>query len=101
MNKSCLFLNLIVQLTWCVLAKLFYRRGQLLLRDLLVLLRFCLGLEPLPREDTLQEVHKDVAQGFHVISAALFDALERKNPCVILEIMFRLCDKGFLILRVL
>ena len=54
------------------------RLGVLLhLRDLLVLLRLRLGLEPLPRELPAEEVEEHVDYGLQVVAAGLLDAQMR------------------------
>ena len=48
--------------------------GLLLLHDEFVLLGGGFGLEALPRESSLEEVDEDVADGFEVVTAGLFDS---------------------------
>lgn len=56
------------------LAKNLDRSGHLLLADLLILLFFSRGFEPLPRQRAAIEVHEDISERLHVVSARLFDA---------------------------
>ena len=53
------------------LAQRWNGNGLLLLHDELVLRRGALGLQSLPGQSTLEEVHQDVPDGFEVITAGL------------------------------
>ena len=48
--------------------------GHLLLADLLILLFLGRGFEPLPWQRAAIEVHEDISERLHVVSARLFDA---------------------------
>jgi len=56
------------------LAQHLHRRGHLLLTDLLVLLLLGGGLQSLPWEAASVEVHENIAQTLHVISATLLNS---------------------------
>ena len=57
------------ELDWVSLAEHFDGSGELLLLDPLILVPLVVGLESLPGEHSSQEVHGDVADALHVVSA--------------------------------
>jgi hypothetical protein len=61
------------ELNGITLAQHFDRGCQLLLLDPFVFVPLVVGLESLPREHSSQEVHGDVADALHVVSAGLLD----------------------------
>ena len=61
------------KLNWVALAEHLNRGGQFLLLDPFILVPFVVGLEALPGEHSSEEVHGDVADALHVVSAGLLN----------------------------
>lgn len=57
------------ELSWVALAQNFDRCGQFLFFDALVLVPLVVGLKPLPWQHSSQEIHANVTNALHVISA--------------------------------
>ena len=62
------------ELSRITLAELLRRSRHFSIHDTLVLLLLGIGLESLPGKRSPDEIHEDIAEGFEVVAAALFDA---------------------------
>ena len=68
------------KLNWVSLAENFNGSGEFLLLNSLILVSLVVCLESLPRKHSSQEVHSDIANAFHVISAGF---IKEFLPCSI------------------